>query len=187
MMLHRWPLPGGKAWNASYDFLAVRPPTAHTKFSTIHGGLDLSHGDGLPHVVHAAAPGRVIISTTETTYNPGVIVTAGVALYQGRLVPLYLCYGHMSPSAVRSCPVGRLLVPGTPMGMTASVQEIRAGAAKNKTYPEMQPHLHFEVRLTAGGQPGERKLRYHFDPFLFLSLGRLHLGRVQGRTYPLSE
>jgi murein DD-endopeptidase MepM/ murein hydrolase activator NlpD len=186
-MLHRWPVPGGKAWGAGSDFLAVREPTKHTQFRTLHGGLDISHGDGRPHLVIAAAPGRVISSTTETTYNPGVIVTAGLAMYQGRPVVLYLCYGHMSPAAVRACPVNRVLMAGVPIGNYASSEEIKSGASRNKTSPDMGSHLHFEVRLTAGGQPGERKRQYHFDPYLFLHLGRLHLGRVLGRKYPLME
>lgn len=186
-MLHRWPVPGGRAWGPGSDFLAVREPTAFTKFKTLHGGLDISHGDNRPHLVIAAAPGRVISSTINTSYNPGVIVTAGLAMYRGRLVPLFLCYGHMSPEAVRSWPVGRLVWPGAPIGPYASPAEIKSGAARNGTSPDMGAHLHFEVRLTAGGQPGELKRSLHFDPYLFLTLGRLALGRVQGRRYPLSE
>ena len=186
-MFHRWPVPGGKVHSEFSDFLVYRPPTDHTPVRTLHGGLDISYADNRPHLVIACAPGKVVTSTTETTYNPGNIVTAGVALYQGKPITLYICYGHMSPVAVRAWPVGRVIMPGVPLGFYGSSEEIKAGAVLNKTSPDMRAHLHLEIRMVSGGALGETKRAFHFDPYLFLSVGRLQLGKVQGRRYPLTE
>lgn len=186
-MLHRWPVPGGIVHSEYSDFLVYRPPTDHTPVRALHGGLDISFGDNRPHLVIACAPGKVVTSTTQTLYNPGNIVTAGTAIYQGKPITLYICYGHMSPNAVRAWPVGRIIMPGMPLGYYASPAEIQAGAIINKTSPDMRSHLHLEIRKEPGGQLGESKRFAHFDPFLFLAVGRLHMGKVNGRRYPLTE
>lgn len=185
MVRHVWPVPGGVVRTENGDFLTLREPTEHTKVWTIHGALDISLGDRRPHLVLAAAPGRVVSSTTETTYNPGSIVTAGVTIYQGRVIVIYLSYGHLSPAAVAAHPVGSYVTAGTILGNYASSEEIRRGSIKNGTAPDMAPHLHFEVRLTPGGQPGRVKYQTNFDPFSFLVAGRLVKGKVRREGYPL--
>jgi murein DD-endopeptidase MepM/ murein hydrolase activator NlpD len=185
MIRHYWPVPGAKLRTKWADFLVWRDPTEHTKAHTLHGGIDLSLGDNMPHQVISAAPGKVVDSRTATSYNPGVIVIAGITIFRGKLTILYLVYGHMSPKSVRANPVGKMVAAGESLGTYASTDDIAKYAITNKTNPEMGAHLHFEVRTCLYGKLGTDKIATNFDPISFLNAGKLVFGNVEREKYPV--
>ena len=185
MIRQYWPVPGSKLRSEYTAFLVWRDPTEWTPYKTLHGGIDLSLGDNQPHQVIAAAPGRVVASSTKTSYSPGLIVTAGITIFQGKPLVLYLVYGHMSPVAVRENPIGKMVSGGQLLGNYASRDEIKRLSAENKTNPGMASHLHFEVRKTLLGQLGTDKYSSNFDPISFLDGGKLVFGKVSRAAYPV--
>jgi murein DD-endopeptidase MepM/ murein hydrolase activator NlpD len=145
------PAPGGAVWpvddpNPITNRFGDRPPGIVYALG-YHTGIDLNSGPGassdLGAPVRAARAGTVLRATTGGPLGLEVVVQHPDGYYSS--------YGHLGSAVVTP---GQAVSAGQPLG-TVGCSGMRRCA----------PHLHLEVRTSAGWQAGS-----HIDPLLWLGL-----------------
>lgn len=128
----------------------------------IHKGVDIGNGDGQSYTVRSLVRGIVRQAAKSDGFWPFVLVVEDLDN-----LGHYHRYGHLEVAlGDADLKVGDPVIPGTPLGKTASTAYLRAHTPGST----MHAHLHYEITSRTPPDPSLWPDTYH-DPLLFIRDG----------------